>query len=54
MQNLKMSFICIFIIMKIDFHINSFALNLTLKQRLEATQKWPNDFVTYKAWISLL
>ena len=36
----KMSFICIR--MKNHFHICSgFALHLTLKQRLEATRKWP-------------
>ena len=44
MQNLKMSFI--YIIMKIYFDMNSFALSLTLKQRLEATRKWLTDFDT--------
>ena len=27
--------------MKNRFHINGFALSLALKQRLEATRKWP-------------
>ena len=33
----KMSFIC----MKINNHINGFALSLVAKQRLVATRKWP-------------
>ena len=36
----KMSVICIRI-KKNHFRINSLALSLDLKQRLEATQKWP-------------
>ena len=35
----KMSFICMRI--KNDFHINSFAVSLALKLRLEAIRKWP-------------
>ena len=35
----KMSFICMRI--KMHYHINGFALWLTLKQRLGATWKWP-------------
>ena len=34
---------------KNGFHINGFALSLALKQRLEATRKWPN--IAY--WFSL-
>ena len=41
MQNfvVKMSFI--FMTIKNNFHINGFALSLTLEQRLEATRQWP-------------
>ena len=35
----KMSFICM--IIKNHFHINGFALSLTLKVRLFGTRKWP-------------
>ena len=38
---LKMDFICVRI--KDDFHIDSFAPNLTLKQRLEATQRYSSN-----------
>ena len=43
--------IMIFFCMRIKngFHINGFALSLALKQRLEATRKWPN--IAY--WFSL-
>ena len=34
-----MSFICLTI--SNHFHVNGFALSLALKQRLEATRKWP-------------
>ena len=33
--------------MKKDFHVNGFTLSLALKQRLEATQKWPVKMVKY-------
>ena len=33
--------------MENDFHINGFALSLALKQKLEATQKWPVKKVNY-------
>ena len=42
-----MIFFCMRI--KNGFHINGFALSLALKQRLEATRKWPN--IAY--WFSL-
>ena len=42
-----MIFFCMRI--KNGFHINGFALNLALKQRLQATRKWPN--IAY--WFSL-
>ena len=31
---------CVTISLKYPFHINTFALNVTLKQRLGATRKW--------------
>ena len=34
--------------MRNRFHINSFALSLALKQRLEATRKWPILFRNQK------
>ena len=47
--DVKMSFICIAIIIKNHFHINGFELSLALKVRFFGTRKWPiTQTLTFK------